>query len=346
MKIDLSRHITDYINRFDSVHLPSLGRFTKEYKSASFADSLHELSAPSIKLTFSQSNEENDDLADWISVREGISFADAQKLVAYFVKLKTEELNANGQTQIYPLGQLTVENDAISFLPKDSSLINEYFGLQNIQVSPAERSASEKTIASIDAAQPFSNLVNEQEDGNPIWRWLGIILLALILILVFKTCLDQRVGKKGSSTSIEADTTKELSANQADTSLGEKALGKIDSTLSEINPEKIHIDQLDSTDIDTVLESEELKNAPPGTLVECVIILGSYKNQRNAIRMMRDVEKAGYELYVGVNGDFTRVGLTYNCAKADLVAYIQKVRREFVREAWYLIPQLRVEYED
>lgn len=346
MKIDLSRHITDYINRFDSVQLPQLGRFTKVYTSANFDESVFELSAPSIQLTFKAEDRESQELADWISVREGIPFEDAQKLVTYFSNLKKEELLRNGETSIYPLGKLLVKESGLEFLAQDSSLINEYFGLQTVKVKPAERNVAEKLLINNDSSQPFSNLIHEQEASNPIWRWLGIILLSLILIFVFKTCLDRTIENKNQGSKIEVGSTDHESSNGLDTALGQAAAGEIDSTLSEISPIKKHIDQLDSNDIDTVLESEALKKAPPGTLVECVIILGSYKNQRNAIRMMRDVETAGHKLYVGVNGEFTRVGLTYNCAKADLVAYIQKIRREFVREAWYLIPQLRVEYED
>ena len=62
---------------------------------------------------------------------------------------------------------------------------------------------------------------------------------------------------------------------------------------------------------------------------------------------MKDrVSNLGYEVYTESLGNYTRVGLVFECGEnTDLEAFIQKIRRELAAKAWYLDPTLYVEYE-
>lgn len=348
MKIDLSRHIVDHLNRFGHVELPGLGRFDKIYSSAGFKQGVHNLSPPQIELAYQADLKLDDNgLANWISDREGIDIEKANAVVNFFVKQKKIHLESDDKVSIYPLGFLVDAGDHIQFESSDSPLINEYLNLKPIHLKPVEGTAEEKTvIASKSKEDAFAHLyATEKKESNPIWRWIGIILLALFLALFYKMCNDRKAAQaseKTTSQNIEDNEDTQLeTALTEDSSVASSTISKSNST----EEGKKHIDNLKSEDIDTVLESEEIKSAGPKDLVECIIIVGSYTKQRNAIRMMQDVENNGHKLYVGVNGDYTRVGIKFNCQKEDLVEYIQNIRRQFIREAWYLVPELRVEYE-
>ena len=106
-----------------------------------------------------------------------------------------------------------------------------------------------------------------------------------------------------------------------------------------------HLDT-DSQSVSEVLDTLETSSSIPAINQEfCIIITGVFSKPKNVIRMQDELTRQGYEVYKEVYGNLTRVGIGFKCQDADLEAYIQDVRRRLSAKAWYLDPELYVEYE-
>lgn len=353
MQIDLTVHIADYINRFKSIALPGIGIFKKHHVAATIEGSGTKITPPNTSISFDPEVVEDDHFAFYVAEREGVTHDQAKELLELFAERKLHVLMESGEAGIYPLGTLKLQGDLTSFTAEDNKLINKYFGRQAITSQPIEYEDVVKTAVAADNQEvSFDSLITvEPESTTPWLRWFMILLLAALLVLTYLKC-DAVKGMIG----MDNDTVEPVDTSAYVVMPGGKASDKtvstdspqpeeVTTTLSEASAGKtIHIDDIGDGAIDTLLADETLRFAPGTEMVECIIILGSYSKQRNAIKMMADVENAGHNLYIGVKGNLTRVGLTFNCAKEDLVSYLQNIRKTYVTEAWYLVPELHVEY--
>ncbi len=91
-------------------------------------------------------------------------------------------------------------------------------------------------------------------------------------------------------------------------------------------------------------ESVTAVNSEDG-LKECIIITGSFSRYQNVDKMERLLESKGYDVYVEEYGPYTRVGFRFDCSEEDLPSYLNRVRRNVSSKAWYLLPELYVEYK-
>lgn len=74
----------------------------------------------------------------------------------------------------------------------------------------------------------------------------------------------------------------------------------------------------------------------------CIIIVGSFSKSRNAVKMKDRLIRGGYSPYSEVHNGFTRVGILFPCEEHDLAGYMDTIRRNYDRGAWYLSPELDV----
>jgi len=116
---------------------------------------------------------------------------------------------------------------------------------------------------------------------------------------------------------------------------------------SELNQMNNPFENADTTDALTgSLIADEDINALTNRPEECIIITGTFASSKNVERMKRKVVEAGYNLFEEPYGPYTRVGLSFSCEDVDLVDYIQEVRKQLDKQAWYLDPSFYVEYEN
>jgi hypothetical protein len=349
MQIDLTVHIADYINRFRSIALPGIGVFRKAHVPATVKDSGTNITPPNSVISFDPGVVDDDHFAFFIAERETITREEAKELLELFAERKLHDLMKKGEAGIYPFGILKLDGDKTSFVAEDNRLINKYFGLEPITSVPIKYEDEVKTVVAADNQEvSFDSLITvEEEPSTPWWRWFMILALAALLVFSYLKCDTVKEVIGMNEEVVEEVDTSEYVVLPGDENK-EKAVTPIndnaDKTKEASAGKIIHIDDIGDGAIDTLLADESLRFAPGTEMVECVIILGAYSKQRNAIKMMADVENAGHNLYIGVKGDLTRVGLTFNCAKEDLVSYLQKIRKNYVTEAWYLVPELHVEY--
>ena len=79
--------------------------------------------------------------------------------------------------------------------------------------------------------------------------------------------------------------------------------------------------------------------------IGCVIVVGSFKNKKNAYKLRDQMMRKGYKVYTEQHNEWTRIGLLFNCKDNDLVENIQSIRKNIEKMAWYLIPDFEVPRE-
>lgn len=163
-----------------------------------------------------------------------------------------------------------------------------------------------------------------QNEGGSIWKVLFWIIGAMLFaFLLFKGCKDRGLV-------VDQDQTESNEGNNQD-ALDNQNQG--DNETADYNPSKIY-------------DESELDKIPDAVLAEgCVIIVGSFKKETNAAKMVQQLESKGYESYRELNPNgLKRVGLLFECVDEDLVKFIQNVRKDVEGKAWYLQPQIHVDY--
>ena len=168
-----------------------------------------------------------------------------------------------------------------------------------------------------------TNPVYQYEEKKPSILWPLILAVALILValLCYKACFHYA-----------------LSGNKDGNAQTKMNIQKVDALDGVIATDSISAAAL------TKLRDSQGKLIPASG--KCKIITGVFARNVNTLRMKDKVRNQGYETYTESLGQYTRVGLIFNCnEETDLESFLQQVRREIAYRAWYLDPSLYVEYE-
>ena len=107
------------------------------------------------------------------------------------------------------------------------------------------------------------------------------------------------------------------------------------------------------TQVDTIVEDslkyvdseEQLMDEYGNPITECIIITGVFKRGSYLEKMRTNLELDGLAIYEEETDTGTRIGFKFDCSSEDLASYLNKQRKRYSKKAWYLVPELYVEYE-
>ncbi len=173
---------------------------------------------------------------------------------------------------------------------------------------------------------PFFGLLGLLLFAFLVWKGVGCIMnngKAKVPATEMLTAAADNLADKAGETMDDA-TAKMGEAKDAIVDAAEGAAGKVSETVSEVK--------------------EDLSEYPQGISESCVIIIGSFSNYQNVNAAERKLKNRGYSVYVEEYGPYTRVGFEFDCTGKNLEAYIQDIRRSIESKAWYLQPELHVDY--
>ena len=197
---------------------------------------------------------------------------------------------------------------------KRPPIINETKPLptKNIETSKATPSSIEMKKEPTPQHYPYTP---PKDEGigcrGPILSLLGLILL---FFLLWKGC-NYVYSKAGSSAAKSVDGEKTEVVNQLASEGTEDAASADGSVVTSVQPK------------------------------ECIIISGVFSDPINVRSMSRVITDRGLELYTESHKGLTRVGFKFDCDEEDLAPYLLDIRRKIHPKAWYLVPELYVEYE-
>lgn len=196
--------------------------------------------------------------------------------------------------------------------------INERLALASKEVSSKSKTAATVTSNTAStASSSFSYTPPKDEGIGCVGPFISVLGLLLLLFLLWKGC-------------------NYVFENAPD---GKEIVAAVDSTAQNlVNGTEELTGGIENKEVSS---NDNSSDAPS----ECIIIAGVFSDVGNIRRMESRISNAGYKLYKAQYKGLTRVGFTFDCTDEDLPEYLLAVRRKLEPFAWYLEPDLYVEYE-
>jgi len=231
--------------------------------------------------------------------------------------------NNNGSNSINKKPKLTepisTKKDSVDKKTEDLPDISSLKKAEPKTPAPkVERVVDSNVYKAAAPSEPIKPYVYEEKKPSLLLPLILLATLILLLLLGFKTC-----SKYAFTDDTNADNSK--------------------MTITDVDV----IDGITATDsisTEALIELRKDKSIIPAS-GNCKIITGVFSRMINVIAMKEKLRDAGYNVYTEAFGEYTRVGLEFDCnEETDLEAYIQEVRRDIAARAWYLDPSLYVSY--
>jgi len=380
MQLDISKCIADYLIRNDSISFPGIGSLSLYDINDDFIKIADEIVPPRRSIRFNSNEANNSNFQSYLAKSVGISLEQASSVIKDYSDQILETIDKDKSFEIEGIGVFAQSDDnRLMFKSLDKNFNEKYAYYPTIKLSPlpalevTNESKDEEVFntletrndAKLEANQPaFEKIgkvsaIGREEaplkqdmvqhelsktepmayntpDQNPhyydeadkgLFSHIGVPLLWLILLGLLVFFLLRWAGCG------DADGIKGTAADVVNT-VGDTKDNVVDATLDLV-------DGNGSTDYgkySDVLTDEIVAQG-------CVIVVGSFKRNRNAIRMRDKIINMGYQPYEEPIKGFNRVGIVIDCLERDLVEVIQEVRRTIEPKAWYRIPGFRVPYE-
>ncbi len=372
MKINISEVILDVLMTNEKVSLPGIGSIIVQHKGAAFSPGKQTLDPPSSSIEFSE--EQFEDTALIEKVKEKYSLDD-EKAGIILTTFSNEILNGflnYDKVSIKNIGILKRGEDGVvgfetsRFLKawlSDSFPTLEVEHIEPTQASTAveeienDKASTESSTEEIEPSikevpapsmdkgpeiteqklpervdytttkstlKPASEIEPvsytppvEEKDGMGL---LWLLPLLLTLLLIGGIIWGIRWYNQNAKTS---KATQEMT---------------LDSTENAIASDTMVVNQ------DTDVAAENNTSAEVASTdenpQECIIIIGSYRNESNINEMLYKIKDKGLVSYTEKYGPYIRVGFTFDCRNVDLETYISQVREQLGDQSWYLVPNV------
>ncbi len=377
MQINIAEVIIDLLFAEEQVSLPGVGKFELERHSAAFNSAKQKLEPPYETIIFSEEYDDSTTMVQAISSKYQISEKKSSKaLTTFSTKVLNGFLNYN-QVHIKNLGTLERdENSTIKFstskvlqewltnalpmlnvtaIPKHTKKTLEQPFVEKKDPNVLTPAVSKSTVASQDNTKVESvvkpiiekeNVVHKEEkwlkgddikDDDSIFTtkqthrrdepyeeekfsktWLYILLLAAGLATGLFYGINYLKSNKGVT----------LKEN----------VGVVDLENDKVTADTL-LNNADNIEEKLTTATNQSTDVKPK---ECIIIVGSYRNENNIQDMLYKIKSSGYKTYTEKYGPYIRVGFSFDCNGTDLKEFIVDIRQKLGKNSWYLVPN--VEY--
>ena len=298
MKVKVDQYIKEVLRQTGSVVVGDLGKFYTEYKSAELDEETHVLKPPTELIHFdSKSVVDAGILVKFIAKIENIAEDIVKKEVVKFVDETKAKLNKGQNQQVDQLGFLYLDENKILFENNQSSDLSlDSFGLMPVKMG------TDKSYRHFDAS-----LISEVKDTPEVKRRLALkITLVLIPILLLSGVLFLQMPEGKEYKDQLSELTQEYtdieftlpSFEQSDEVIEESDESIENQTITQaetvINKgESIKTEQKNFI-VDRQISKNEENLLPQGVPVYHLII-GSFKNESNAVTVQKQYQDKGYK---------------------------------------------------
>lgn len=322
MQKEVNQILLNYLASHDSMVLPGVGSFTRQYRPAHFAG--NQLKAPSSYFYFDADKTlktKEESLSKVFSVFQWDEIHTYELIRQVFEEIR-QELSQQ-KTYSYPgLGSFERTAARISFFPDPHQYMDAIgYGLESVLIQTVE--------------------INKEVESQPIVLhkpavkvksnnfWLKVAA-AILLLMVTNFGVMYLLEQKGGQ-------------------IQEAELGNFDSIPVE-DPKATEVKPLDTTSTtirDEVLPEKEVnKDKPtassvtiPLTSTNFQIIVGAFRDSQNAEKYIDDLKKAGYNdvFSAGVtNSGLHRVAVAKFSSQEMAEAYLEEIKIKLQADAWIM----------
>ena len=338
--MDLQPVIIEYLCRQRTLSLPGLGTLRwLEHKPERSSDLIFK--GPTFGLHHSSKEGSPSDFADYLSRKTNVSSAHASAIVAEWTRSVLEQVRDAKEFRITGLG---------AFYEKDGRVC-----FKADQIALQQGGDLTLTIASRDLARSVTR-VEEPSNRSAFRLWdilLPLILIALIALLsvyIWKSLQPDgpqavdtvtavgEVDEPVVEEEVVDDTTGQIAAEDSSNDEAEQGTEGVEDDDRPESEERMEEEAEEEEGYieESVENGEEQKIVSRAKEGECIVIIGSFKRNDFADLAVQRVLNRGLKAYTEAYGDFTRVGVIFDCETQDLYRRLFQLRGDFGEDAWIL----------
>jgi cell division septation protein DedD len=332
-----ARYLYRMLMEYGSVFIPEVGRFSLDFRSASFQQYMTVLNPPSTIVLFDFNSTTLPTFAERL-MEAGMDRALASHAQSILISDYNNAIESNKAFVLQDFGY--IENGI--FTPKDEDAFNLYRGLKEISVTP------QPTLIRHD--ETFLSDINKkrvEENPSALSKYWLPILASLIVagFIIFWFIRPNTTVLPPNSASVQphqevthvevlpsgdtiSDNDMEIDNKASETPIVQPAT--LETNIEK--PEKYPVSEKSKALTST--KSVQTNTSTNGSA--CVVIVGAFKNHNNAVKLKALIQKKGYQTYVADNGGLRRVGIKFDCSKTDAESFKEEIRSKINKDAWLL----------
>ncbi len=328
-----------------NVVIEGIGEFKVIHNSA-VIDESGKMQPPTSQVVFdSQNKKDNGILTKYLQEKQGISEADAKKQIVDFVKATDAKLKMKDELIFEEIGTLYVDRKNkynLKNIPKNSIFVSN-LGMNEIKIP-------EKTMTNINKkAKEEKVVVKKTKKPNKTLKRM-LIALPIIILIVLAVIFYQQIWSYANTFAFVKNTfNKTIVADSANTS------NNIHEDIHEDNNNNNNTANIDTTtnnnvvNKDTtktdeeVIEDSNIEVVTPDDLgsqyKNFYLVIGSFKNQANANKLLEKMKNKGYAAEVLQNKkNYFRVAIGgYDTADKAIEGYENFISSNKKDDIWLLI---------
>lgn len=320
----VQQHIYNLLLDNDCVVVPGLGGFVCQYHPAIIDHRKGIITPPGRSVAFNRALQQNDGLlAQHISVREAISYKQAEEKIREFVAECNHQLHRHGSLLLTGIGRLYMDElQHIQFSPAAELLpLEEAFSLQSVAIRPITRlkdsvGRSEKEEAEV--VPITSPQKNHQQSSWPYW------IAASVAAVFLSATLWINARQPGVSEGLKAG----FSFLQSGAPVQEHVVAPSVRDLSS---------EITTLTEGIIAESAE-EAVPPSDKPVYAIVVGAFKGPVSAGRLADQLKGRGYDAEVIHPDKGMWLKVIIHVQAEDESIALKTIRSEVEPQAWLLQP--------
>jgi cell division septation protein DedD len=307
---------------FGCVSVREIGTWTLSMNSSQFSPDKQTLNPPQTSVVYSTEYDNKFEFKELL-VESGCETHMADSLEKWLVHDKRECDIHENPFPLFGLGEIKDGN----FIPEDDLIFDKFAGWNKV-ASPYIAQKKENVSHQDDYLFRLNNPYQEKKDNNRYSRYYGPLLIGLFLIMFILFWFFKPSSENSQmSQPASAPVTENLQEASPDSLIAEDSVIADEGTIRDLEV----VPAENSSDDEKTKITEDTE-----AYTECVLIVGSFKYNRNSERMIETLRKDGYQTYTEIHNGFKRVGLIYDCHDIHPDSYKDEMRREVFPGAWNL----------
>ncbi len=375
-EISVANCISDLLFEQNQLVLPGLGLFRTSHKASNIDQIQGVVEPPSKEITFNKNITADDGvLNNFIQKKYQVASAQSTDTITNFVNDLKDKMKRKEIVTIPDVGRLYLDFEKnLQFLPERVNYNKDSFGLPSLNFSPELKAkpaivqntptqSTQKVVAEPTPTPPVTKSHNEipetvipaspnysassTDTESPFFRFiskalpfilgLGILVIAIFGFFMYNDSKSAQFNDKlaeledGGKINTKPNYDKNTKSVYEDED--EKAI--MDKTNEGV--ERNDDDYEDDYDERMSSETDNPTTAP-GTKTG-IIIVGGFSSERNADKLVKQIQTKGYSAYTDLSRGLTRVGVEFGFRSIDELYDMHKqLKREFNDGAWILQP--------
>jgi hypothetical protein len=326
MKPDITSLLAELLFLHPSVTIPGLGTFLRSYQEAQIQSVHRQALPPSAQVHFDEGQQADDGLLqDELCLRHGMEAGAARAHIREFAEATKAALARRESVLIPRMGRLFLDfEQRCRFSPENLENLNiDAYGLPPVSLpAPLARTqVSAPETSKVPEPTPVAKESSLQAWLHSSMPWVLLLSLGILVVTVY--FISRESGYNLFSTQGQVKETPPERTNTRPM----PAEPDEDAEQENLPPEFPD----DEEELDT-----EAPTMAPGTKLG-IIIIGSFKDEVNAKKLIQDLFRDGYEAYSDQKGSATRVGIQFGYSeRSEVQAYLKDIREKYNAKAWVM----------